>query len=85
MRPMLRRGVAQTGLEIAGSSTVPELTVTAEGLHWHPAGADAATSPDMLLARAPVSLAAGKRLVTERFLAARLADGTVPRPYRCAV
>jgi hypothetical protein len=55
------------------------------GLHWHPAGADTATSPDMLLARGPVSLATGKRLVTEWFFTACLADGSLPRPYRCAI
>ncbi len=88
VRPLLSRGFAAgdlAGLEIAEATTVPELTVSADGLHWHPAGADAGSSPDMLLAKAPVTLAAGKRLVVERFLAARLADGTVPRPYRCAV
>ncbi|MGQ0632275.1 MAG: radical SAM protein [Sporichthyaceae bacterium] len=88
VRPLLRRGFAADdagGLDIAESTTVPELTVSADGLHWHPAGADATSSPDMVLAKNPVSLAEGKRLVVERFLTARLADGTVPRPYRCAV
>jgi hypothetical protein len=64
---------------------VPELTVTADGLHWHPVGGDLDSSPDMLVARAPASLAEGKRLVTERFLTLRLEDGTLPQPYRCAV
>jgi hypothetical protein len=39
----------------------------------------------MLVARAPASLAEGKRLVTERFLTLRLEDSTLPQPYRCAV
>jgi hypothetical protein len=39
----------------------------------------------MLLAGPGTPLAAGKRLVTERFFAARLADVSLPRPYRCAV
>ncbi len=85
VRPLLRRGLSAAGLDIAESSTIPELTVSADGLHWHPAGADAATSPDMLLAGPGTPLAAGKRLVTERFFAARLADGSLPRPCRCAV
>jgi predicted phosphodiesterase len=85
VRPLLRRGLSPTGLDIEAGTTIPELTVSAGGLHWHPAGADAATSPDMLLAGPGTSLAAGKRLVTERFFAARLADGSLPRPYRCAV
>jgi len=85
VRPLLRRGLSATGLDIAGDTTIPELTVSTDGLHWHPAGADAATSPDMLIAEPGTPLAAGKQLVAERFFAARLADGSLPRPYRCAV
>jgi molybdenum cofactor biosynthesis enzyme MoaA len=85
VRPLLRRGLSASGLDITEDTTIAELTVTAGGLHWHPAGADAPTSPDMLLAGPGTPLAAGKRLITERFFAARLADGSLPRPYRCAV
>ena len=85
VRPMLRRGFSEDGMDIGEDDTTPELTVTADGLHWHPAGADAATSPDMLLTSGAATLALGKQLVTERFFAARLADGSMPAPYRCAI
>jgi pyruvate-formate lyase-activating enzyme/predicted phosphodiesterase len=85
VRPLLRRGFSETGVEIGEDSSIPELTVTADGLHWHPAGADLATSPDMHLAAAGTSLEAGKRLVTERFFTARLTDGSLPRPVHCAI
>ena len=85
VRPMLRRGLSDAGADIGEDTTTPELTVTADGLHWHPAGADRTTSPDMLLATGTVPLADGKRLVTERFFTARLGDGTMPQPYRCAI
>ncbi|MEV6055841.1 radical SAM protein [Streptomyces sp. NPDC052107] len=85
VRPLLRRGFAEEGVEIGEDSSVPELTVTADGLHWHPAGADLTTSPDMHLAPAGTPLEQGKRLVTERFFAARLADGSLPRPVHCAI
>ncbi|WP_055469068.1 radical SAM protein [Streptomyces ardesiacus] len=85
VRPLLRRGFAETGVEIGEDSSVPELTVTANGLHWHPAGADLTTSPDMHLAPAGTPLERGKQLVTERFFAARLADGSLPRPVHCAI
>lgn len=85
VRPLLRRGLSAAGQDIAADTTIPELTASTDGLHWHPAGADAVTSPDMLLAGPGTPLAAGKRLVTERFFAARLADGSLPRPYQCAV
>jgi predicted phosphodiesterase len=85
VRPLLHRGLSEHGIDIAAETTVPELTVTVDGLHWHPAGADATTSPDMLLCGPQASLADGKRAVTERFFTARLADGSLPRPYRCAI
>ncbi|MBT2429648.1 radical SAM protein [Streptomyces sp. ISL-112] len=85
VRPLLRRGFAETGVEIGEDSSIPELTVTADGLHWHPAGADLATSTDLHLAPAGTSLTAGQQLVTERFFAARLNDGTLPRPVHCAI
>ncbi|MEV8310876.1 radical SAM protein [Streptomyces flavidovirens] len=85
VRPLLRRGFSDTGVEIGEDSSIPELTVTADGLHWHPAGADLATSPDLHLAPVGTSLAMGKQLVTERFFTARLTDGTLPRPVHCAI
>lgn len=85
VRPLLRSGFADQGLEVGEDSSIPELTVTADGLHWHPAGADRDTSPDFHLAPAGTPLEEGKRLVTERFFAARLADGTLPRPVHCAI
>ncbi len=85
VRPMLRRGLSGQGMDIGEDSTTPELTVTTDGLHWHPAGADTATSPDMLLATGDTPLRIGKQLVTERFFTARLADGSLPQPYRCAI
>jgi predicted phosphodiesterase/uncharacterized Fe-S cluster-containing radical SAM superfamily protein len=85
VRPLLRRGFSENGLDIGEDSSIPELTVTANGLHWHPAGADLATSPDFHLAPAGTTLEEGKRLVTEAFFTARLADGSLPRPVHCAI
>jgi predicted phosphodiesterase/uncharacterized Fe-S cluster-containing radical SAM superfamily protein len=85
VRPLLRRGFSADGIDIAADSTVPELTAADDGIYWHPAGADVQTSPDMLLASANTPLARAKQLVVERFFAARLADGSMPRPFRCAV
>ncbi len=85
VRPMLRRGFSEAGMEIGEDDTTPELTVTADGLHWHPAGADLDSSPDMLLCCGPTPLRLGKQLIIERFFTARLADGSIPEPYRCAI
>jgi predicted phosphodiesterase len=90
VRPLVQRGFSDAGAEISELNTVPELAVTTDGVHWHPAGADLDTSPDMLLARhvSPeqwVPLAEGKRLAVERFLSLRRSDGSLPLVYNCAV
>ncbi len=85
VRPLVRRGGSGEGVEIDDANTVPELTVTMDGVHWHPAGADVDTSPDMLLASGTVALVTAKRLVTERFLQLRQHDGSLPIAYNCAV
>ena len=88
VRPLVKRGFAadaDAGEEVSDALVVPELTVTADGLHWHPIGGDVDASPDFLLARGRVSLEEGKRLVVERYLELRLADGSLPQAFHCAV
>ncbi len=88
VRPLVRRGFAageQSALEVGQELVAPELTVTAEGVHWHPIGGDVASSPDLLIASGGIALAEAKRLVVERFLELRQADGTLPAGFRCAV
>ena len=90
VRPLVARGFSTEGAVIEDTNTVPEVAVTADGVHWHPAGADLETSPDMLLAPHPsaeqwVPLAEAKRLAVERFLVLRRNDGSLPLVYNCAV
>jgi pyruvate-formate lyase-activating enzyme/predicted phosphodiesterase len=90
VRPLVARGFSAEGAVIEDTNTIPELALTADGAHWHPAGADVDTSPDMLLAKHPspqewVPLAEAKRLVVEQFLTLRRADGSLPLVYNCAV
>jgi hypothetical protein len=86
VRPLVRRGFAHEGMEVTDAVMVPELTITADGAHWHPVGGDLGSSPDLLVARGgDVTLADAKRAVVERFLELRQADGSLPRAYRCAV
>ena len=87
-RPLVQRGFAAEAadaVEVSDAVMVPELTVTADGAHWHPVGADIASSPDFLVAQGQVPLAEAKRLVIERFLELRQADGTLPPAFACAV
>ncbi len=85
VRPLVKRGHSGDGVAISEDNTVPELTVTADGWHWHPAGADLDTSPDMLLAGPDVSMAEARRRAVELFLRLRQRDGSLPLVYNCAV
>jgi pyruvate-formate lyase-activating enzyme/predicted phosphodiesterase len=88
VRPLVQRGSAAgeaSGIEVSDSVMVPELTITADGAHWHPVGGDVGSSPDFLVAEGPVALAEAKRRIVERFLALRQADGTLPKAFHCAV
>ncbi len=85
VRPLVKRGHSADGVAIDTDNTVPELTVTTDGWHWHPAGADFDTSPDMLLAGPEVGMAEAKRRVVELFLHLRQRDGSLPLIYNCAV
>ncbi len=85
VRPLVKRGYSAEGVAISEDNTGPEMTVTADGWHWHPAGADVDTSPDMLLAGPDVSMAEAKRRAVELFLRLRQRDGSLPLIYNCAV
>jgi pyruvate-formate lyase-activating enzyme/diadenosine tetraphosphatase ApaH/serine/threonine PP2A family protein phosphatase len=85
VRPLVARGFSAAGEDVSDAVMVPELTVTADGVHWHPVGGDLDSSPDLLVAPGPVPLAEAKRLVVERFLRLRQDDGSLPHAYHCAV
>ena len=36
VRPLARRGFAREGLEVGVETLVPEITVTSDGIYWHP-------------------------------------------------
>jgi organic radical activating enzyme len=41
VRPLLKRGFSETGMEVGKSNLIPEITVDANGVYWHPVGTDA--------------------------------------------
>jgi pyruvate-formate lyase-activating enzyme len=63
IRRIALRGFAAQGLALARADLVPEITITAEGVYWHPVGAEDA---DLLVSREIFPLA-------ESFAAVRLA------------
>jgi hypothetical protein len=85
VRPLVKRGFAADGLEVTDGVMVPELTITADGAHWHPVGGDLDSSPDLVVARGHVTLAEAKRRIVERFLRLRQEDGSLPEAFHCAV
>ena len=85
VRPLVKRGAAQDGIEVSDAAMVPELTITADGAHWHPVGGDVDSSPDLLIVRGEVSIAEAKRRIVERFLSLRQRDGSLPEALHCAV
>ncbi len=85
VRPLVQRGFASGGMEVSEAVMVPELTITADGAHWHPVGGDLASSPDMVVARGEVTLREAKRRIVQRFLELRQADGSLPAAFHCAV
>lgn len=87
VRPLVARGFAagSEGMQVSDAVMVPELTVTTDGVHWHPVGADVDASPDFLIARGEVPLEEAKRLIVERFLRLRQADGSLPAAFHCAI
>jgi pyruvate-formate lyase-activating enzyme len=46
IRRIVLRGFAIKGIALARADLVPEVTITADGVYWHPVGAD---DPDMLV------------------------------------
>jgi pyruvate-formate lyase-activating enzyme len=51
IRRIALRGVATQGIALARADLLPEITITAEGVYWHPVGADDAdllVTPDIL-------------------------------------
>lgn len=56
IRPMARRGFAQEGVDVSVETLEPEVTVTADGVFWHPLASP--SSGDMLVSRDIFPLAA---------------------------
>jgi MoaA/NifB/PqqE/SkfB family radical SAM enzyme len=47
IRPLARRGFANEGVDVSKQTLLPEITVNADGVYWHPLSTD----PDMLVTR----------------------------------
>ena len=85
VRPLIKRGESESGMEVERSVLIPELTVSSEGVAWHPAGVNAVAGiTDLLVSREIFPLRRSVENVVERFLEYRQLDGSLPRAYHCA-
>lgn len=64
IRRIALRGAARQGLALSRADLVPEVTITAEGVYWHPVGAEDA---DLLVAREIFPLAESFAAVRRAF------------------
>lgn len=81
IRALAHRGVADTGLELTVESLIPEVTVTADGVYWHPVSAD---HDDQLVTRELFPLRDAIAEVTRRFVAHRSRADAAAQWFPCA-
>ena len=81
IRALARRGVADHGVELTVHSLIPEVTVTASGVYWHPVGAE---HEDQLVTRDIFPLRDAIALVRDRFTGYRAEDVAAAQWFPCA-
>jgi pyruvate-formate lyase-activating enzyme len=81
IRTLAHRGAADHGLELTVESLIPEVTVTADGIYWHPVSAD---HDDQLVTRELFPLTAALAEVRRRFLDYRARATTAAQWFPCA-
>lgn len=81
IRALAHRGVAESGLELTVEGLIPEITVTADGIYWHPVAAD---HDDQLVTREIFPLAAAISQVRRRFVEYQQRAATAAAWFPCA-
>ena len=76
-RPLARRGFSQGGLELTAADLQPEVTVSKDGVFWHPL----ACEDDFLVTRRVFPLADALEEVHRRYHTV-LESGALPRPFK---
>lgn len=77
VRPLARRGFSTEGLELTAADLEPELTISQDGVFWHPLALD----DDVLLTRRIFPLAAAWELLACRWQEV-LATGALPKQFK---
>lgn len=81
IRALAHRGVAETGIELTVESLIPEVTITADGVYWHPVAAD---HDDQFVTRDIFPLAEAIAEVTRRFMEHRRSANAISEWFPCA-
>ena len=81
IRQVARRGLAVKGVVLTTESLIPEVTVTADGVYWHPVAAD---DEDMLISATPFPLAGAIDQVRTLFLAQQQKADALAEAFVCA-
>ncbi|MCG8352938.1 MAG: radical SAM protein [Chloroflexales bacterium] len=67
VRPLARRGFSQEGIEVGVNTLIPEVTVTINGVYWHPVVSPSDT--DMLVSKQIFPLANAVRAIEQQVAA----------------
>ena len=81
VRRVARRGFAQDGIALGRSDLMPEITITADGVYWHPVGAEDA---DLLVTTEIFPLASAFDAVKAAFARERAHADRLARVFHCA-
>ncbi|MEP6527089.1 MAG: radical SAM protein [Nocardioidaceae bacterium] len=81
LRPLAKRGGATDGLVLSQATLQPEVTVTADGVYWHPVGAD---DDDQLVTTEAFPLVDAIAAVRDRYAGYRRQADDVARAFVCA-
>jgi pyruvate-formate lyase-activating enzyme len=81
IRRIALRGFAHHGLAVTRTDLVPEITITAEGVYWHPVGAEDA---DLLVTREIFPLSESFAAVKRAFEIERAHSSKLAQIFNCA-
>jgi uncharacterized Fe-S cluster-containing radical SAM superfamily protein/TusA-related sulfurtransferase len=81
IRRIALRGAASEGVAVARTDLVPEVTITAEGVYWHPVGAE---DEDLLVTRDIFPLSESFAAVRRAFDREREHTNKLARIFNCA-
>jgi len=81
IRTVAHRGFADSGVELTLETLVPEVTITADGVYWHPVSAD---HEDQLVSRSLFPLADAIDEVRRRFIEMRTNTTASAQFFPCA-